>query len=171
MQVLLEKVLSVGRREVIANTVSQLSKHNAASMFKAAVDRLQSRPARAAMLLPWLRVLLLHHSTALAASPGLKGHLNMLREVLKARVALLQPMLDLSGRLDFMLAHAAQQSSIATKAGLVRPFTLCKSVAAQLKQGPCGIAGSQQAPEHAARGAQGAHGAAAANAGFIGPPR
>jgi hypothetical protein len=101
----------VGQKHVIGKTVQQLSRRNAALMFASVVDRLQSRPARAAMLLPWLRALLLHHSSSLAASSGTKWHLNVLRDLLKARVALLQPMLDLSGRLDFMLAHASRQPS------------------------------------------------------------
>ena len=55
MQVLLERVLTTGNTSVIRNTVARLAPTDAALFLKAAVTRLQSKPARAAALVPWLR--------------------------------------------------------------------------------------------------------------------
>ena len=109
VQALLDKVLSTGQLSVISNTVARLGSREAVEVFGEAVDRLHSRPARAAMLLPWLRAVLLSHSSYLAVSGVAKGHVSTLQQLVSARVALLEPMLALRGRIDFVLAHAATQ--------------------------------------------------------------
>jgi hypothetical protein len=106
VQVLLEKVLSIGNKTVIAKTMQRLPPVEAASFLRAAVDRIQSRPARAAMLLPWLHATLLHHSTYLAAVPSVKEHLATMHRIVQGRVAILPGLLEMRGRLDFVLAHA-----------------------------------------------------------------
>lgn len=75
-------------------------------LFKALVDRLQSKPARAAMLLPWIRGVLLAHSSYLAAAPGIDAYMAQLQRLAEARTAMLPPLLALRGRLDFVLAQA-----------------------------------------------------------------
>lgn len=125
VQALLEKVFSTGQPTVISNTVARLAPRDAAQLFGEAVGRLHSRPARAAMLLPWLRALLLSHSSYLAVSRAAKSHVSTLQQLVAARVALLEPMLALRGRIDFVLAHAASQraeaTGVADKPPLVRP--------------------------------------------------
>lgn len=113
MQALLEKVLSAGKSDVITATVDGLGTREAGALFQALVDRLQSRPASGAQLLPWLRAVLLAHSTILAATPAGKRSLTQLQRAVDARVASLQPLLAIQGRLDFVLAQNRRRAAIA----------------------------------------------------------
>ena len=105
MQVLLERVLTTGNTSVIRNTVARLAPTDAALFLKAAVTRLQSKPARAAALVPWLRATILCHTSYLSAAPGVQAHLTAMYQLIEARLAVFQPMLALRGRLDVVLSQ------------------------------------------------------------------
>jgi Dip2/Utp12 Family len=105
-QALIDRVLSSGSSGVLESTVRRLPPRDAGLLLCAVVDRLQSRPARAAVLLPWARAALLHHGSCLAAAPALKGHLGALQRIAVERYASLQPLLALRGRVEYLLTHA-----------------------------------------------------------------
>lgn len=102
---LLEKVLSTGNPTVIRNTVARLAPADAATFLKASVDCLQTKPARAGMLLPWLRATILAHTAYLSTAPGVQAHLTAVYQLIESRLSVFQPMLALRGRLDLVLSQ------------------------------------------------------------------
>lgn len=110
MQVLLDKVLSCGSPVIIDKTMRHLPARDAGLMLQASVHRLLRQPARAAMLLPWLRATLRFHSTYLAAAPAAKEQLATVQRLVEARAAMLHPLLAMRGRLDLVLAHAQRSA-------------------------------------------------------------
>lgn len=131
---LLEKVLSAGNQAVIGKTMQRLPATDAAALLHAVAERLLSRPARAAMLLPWLRAALLHHSTYLAAAPSAQADLAAVRRAAEARAAALPEVLALRGRLDLVLAlsqHAPPATLGDVDAPLVRTRPCARRPCAQ----------------------------------------
>ena len=63
----------MGNASVVGKTIRGLAPSDAALLLSAAVQRLQSRPARGRQLSAWLRPLLLHHAGFLMAAPGARG--------------------------------------------------------------------------------------------------
>ena len=51
-------------------SVARISGPDAVALLQLAVQRLQSKPARAAQLAVWIRALLLQHTATLMAAPG-----------------------------------------------------------------------------------------------------
>jgi U3 small nucleolar RNA-associated protein 5 len=94
---------------VIRNTIARLAPTDAALFLKAAVERLQTRPARAGALLPWLRATLLSHTAYLSTAPGVQAHLTAVYQLIEARLAVFQPMLALRGRLDLVLSQRSSE--------------------------------------------------------------
>ncbi len=75
-----------GGDELIHNTVRRLQPGDAAAFLRAAVQRLQSAPARGEQLAAWISAVLLHHTGYLVGAGGelgsLLGHLYQLVRVL-----------------------------------------------------------------------------------------
>ncbi|KAG2485053.1 hypothetical protein HYH03_016151 [Edaphochlamys debaryana] len=108
---LLERVLATSNLTVIANTVARIVPMDAALFLKAAVDRLVSKPNRAAQLVPWIRAVLHHHTAYLMAAPGVQPALTSLFQAIDARVRLHDPLLRLYGRLGLVLHHTRDRGS------------------------------------------------------------
>jgi hypothetical protein len=78
---LLEKCLAATNTRVISNTLRRLLPTDAALFLKAAVDRMLSRPARAAQLAPWIKAVMHHHTGYLMSAPGVQAPMTALYQV------------------------------------------------------------------------------------------
>lgn len=107
---LLEKCLSAGGNpRVVTNTVKRLLPADATLFLRAAVDRVLSRPSRAAQLAPWVGALILHHTGYLMTAPGAQGPLAALYQAIEGRVGVYQQLLKVYGRLSLVVAHSASK--------------------------------------------------------------
>ncbi|KAK3278425.1 hypothetical protein CYMTET_13638 [Cymbomonas tetramitiformis] len=106
---LLERCLNVADDTVVNNSVRRLQPNDAVELLELLLLRLQSRPGRGIQLARWFRAVLVNHSGYLMSSPTGPKILSTLCQLLNARTAIFPMLLQLSGRLDLLLAH--QQSS------------------------------------------------------------
>ncbi|GAB4813616.1 hypothetical protein N2152v2_000662 [Parachlorella kessleri] len=113
---LLERCFTVRNEDVVRKTAARLSSADAALFLKAAVQRLQSAPARGEQLAAWIRAVLLAHAGSLVATAGMQGTLAHLYQIIEARLASYHSLLSLAGRLDVVLAHAQRASGGAADA-------------------------------------------------------
>lgn len=108
---LLEQCLGVHDAHVISNTVQLLSAPLTLPLVDTLVRKLEKRPNRAATLCPWVRFLLLHHTSYLVSVPGLDQRLAGLHKLVTRRVTVLPRLLGLMGRLDLMLSQISKHGS------------------------------------------------------------
>lgn len=106
---LIEQCLAVRSEEIIVKTIKRLSPVDALGFFQIAVGKLRSTPSRAEVLLVWIRAILLHHTAYLTSSSTARETMSFLYQTIEARLASHQALLSLSGRLDLILANAAQR--------------------------------------------------------------
>jgi U3 small nucleolar RNA-associated protein 5 len=102
---LLEKCLSTSSPRVVVNTVRRLLPMDAALFLRAAVDRVLSKPARAAQLAPWIKAVMHHHTGYMMTAPGVQAPLTALYQAIDARVGLYAQLLKVYGRLSLITAH------------------------------------------------------------------
>jgi U3 small nucleolar RNA-associated protein 5 len=105
---LLEQCLVVHDAGVISNTVQLLPPQLTLSLVETLVHKLEKRPNRAATICPWVRFLLLHHTSYLVSVPALHKRLAGLHQLATRRVAVLPRLLGLSGRLELMLSQISK---------------------------------------------------------------
>ncbi|KAF6255059.1 quinon protein alcohol dehydrogenase-like superfamily [Scenedesmus sp. NREL 46B-D3] len=108
---LLEQCLGVANERVIANSVKRLVPLDAALLLRAAVERLQTRPARGQQMSAWIHAVLLHHTAYLMAAPGAAPVMSSLYSIIEARLAVQRQLLSLAGRLELLLAQAGGQQA------------------------------------------------------------
>jgi U3 small nucleolar RNA-associated protein 5 len=84
---LLEKCLATNNQRLITNTVRRLIPMDAALFLRAAVDRVLSKPARAAQLAPWIKAVMHFHTGYMMTAPGVQGPLTALYQVREVRQA------------------------------------------------------------------------------------
>jgi U3 small nucleolar RNA-associated protein 5 len=106
---LLEQCLGVANERVVANSVKRLVPLDAALLLRAAVERLQSRPARGQQMAGWIHAVLLHHTAYLMAAPGAAPVMSSLYSIIEARLSVQRQLLSLAGRLELLLAQAGGQ--------------------------------------------------------------
>lgn len=108
---LLEQCLGVSNERVIANSVKRLLPLDAALLLRAAVERLQSKPARGQQMAAWIHAVLLHHTAYLMAAPGAAPVMSSLYQIIESRLAMQRQLLSLAGRLELLLAQAGGQQA------------------------------------------------------------
>jgi U3 small nucleolar RNA-associated protein 5 len=113
---LLERCVGVSDTRVVNNTVRRLLPADAAAFLRAAVERLQSKPARGGQLAAWIRAVLVHHTAYLMASPGVQAVLTSLYQTIESRLAMQRTLLSLSGRLDLLMVQARARAAAAAGA-------------------------------------------------------
>lgn len=100
---LIERCLSVGDAGVVSNTVARLPPSSVASLLRAALDRMRSRPARGEHIARWMRAAMLHHSSYIASSATARTAVLELQQTVEQHQALQRPLQQLLGRLDLLL--------------------------------------------------------------------
>ncbi|KAI0271644.1 WD40-repeat-containing domain protein [Gloeopeniophorella convolvens] len=114
---LLETCLSHSDATLITQTVRRLPPQLAVPLLGACVQRLGRAAApssqRAAVLVRWVRTVLVVHSGHLMTMPDLVARLAGLHATLTARLTLRESLLSLSGRLDMILQQVDLRASAA----------------------------------------------------------
>eukprot|EP00249_Psilotum_nudum_P020003 c27515_g1_i1 orf=278-2332(+) len=107
---LLEQCLSVSDEKVIENTVRRLRSIEAGKFLQVSVFKMEARPKRSLMLIPWIRAVLLYHATYIMSNPSMQSILRSLYQVIDARLSVFRPLLSLSGRLDLIVAQISSNA-------------------------------------------------------------
>ncbi|XP_057968905.1 uncharacterized protein LOC131158218 [Malania oleifera] len=90
--------------KVISNSTSQLNLPDVLKLLDSLLSIIQSRGAILVCALPWLRSLLLQHSSRIMSQESSLNALNSLYQVIESRVSTFQPALQLSSCLDLLYA-------------------------------------------------------------------
>jgi len=109
-QSLLEECLSNTNEGIVRNTVSRLPPVLAVKFLTDIVGKLEARPNRGALLMVWIRAVLLVHASYLMTVPDLPKVLAGMYNLVDARLAVFPRLLKLSGRLDLLLSQVVLQS-------------------------------------------------------------
>ena len=102
---MLEKCLGVSDDAVVVRTVRALQPEEAVAFLAIVVEKLQSKPQRGVQLARWIRAVLIAHASYLMSAPASRTALTALFQIIDARLATFRPLLELSGRLDLLLAQ------------------------------------------------------------------
>lgn len=90
--------------KVIANSVSLLNPADIFKLLDTLMSIIQSRGAVLVCALPWLRSLLLQHSSRIMSQESSLVALNSLYQLIESRVATLNPVIQLASSLDIFFA-------------------------------------------------------------------
>lgn len=90
--------------KVIANSVSLLNPADIFKLLDSLMSIIQSRGAVLVCALPWLRSLLLQHSSRIMSHESSLVALNSLYQLIESRVATLNPTIQLASSLDILFA-------------------------------------------------------------------
>ncbi|KAI9336015.1 Dip2/Utp12 family-domain-containing protein [Zopfochytrium polystomum] len=113
---LMDRTLSVRDPATIDATVQRLPRQLVVPFIEQLAARLQSRPARAPVLVRWVRAVVVIHAAYLITNPALVRQLNQLYQTLESRVSTFQRLLKLSGRLELVLSQVSLRSAEAAAA-------------------------------------------------------
>ncbi|KAL1543767.1 WD repeat-containing protein 43-like [Salvia divinorum] len=92
--------------KVIANSLSLLNPSDVLKFLKSLVPIIQLRGAVLACALPWLRSLLLQHSSSIMSQESSLAALNSLFQIIESRVSTFNSALQLSSSLDLLYAES-----------------------------------------------------------------
>ncbi|XP_057795631.1 uncharacterized protein LOC131011803 [Salvia miltiorrhiza] len=92
--------------KVIANSLSLLNPSDVLKFLKSLVPIIQLRGAVLACALPWLKSLLLQHSSSIMSQESSLAVLNSLFQIIESRVSTFNPALQLSCCLDLLYADS-----------------------------------------------------------------
>jgi len=107
---LLETCLEVADPTVIKNTVQSLPTTFVLPFVTFAVEKFRASPNRTEII-PWLRNVLIYHSSYLMSVPDVVTSLTALYTTIDTRVAALPRLLKLSGRLDLLLSQVSYSNT------------------------------------------------------------
>ncbi|KAL3598595.1 hypothetical protein D5086_006513 [Populus alba] len=96
---------------VIANSISLLNPSDVLKLLQSLLSIIHSRGAILACALPWLRSLLLQHSTGIMSQESSLHALNSLYQLIESRVSTFQSALQLSSCIDFLYAGVVDDAS------------------------------------------------------------
>ncbi|KAH8514288.1 hypothetical protein H0E87_007208 [Populus deltoides] len=97
--------------KVIANSISLLKPSDVLKLLQSLLSIIHSRGAILACALPWLRSLLLQHSTRIMSQESSLHALNSLYQLIESRVSTFQSALQLSSCIDFLYAGVVDDAS------------------------------------------------------------
>ncbi|XP_061980459.1 uncharacterized protein LOC133700806 isoform X4 [Populus nigra] len=97
--------------KVIANSISLLNPSDVLKLLQSLLSIIHSRGAILACALPWLRSLLLQHSTGIMSQESSLHALNSLYQLIESRVSTFQSALQLSSCIDFLYAGVVDDAS------------------------------------------------------------
>ncbi|KAI3862311.1 hypothetical protein MKW92_024564 [Papaver armeniacum] len=109
-RVLLLDCLYTQDEKVIANSISLLHLTDALKLLDALLVLTQSRGAVLACALPWLKNLLLQHSSSITSKESSLRSLNSLYQLIESRVSTFRPALQLSSCLDYLFTEISDDA-------------------------------------------------------------
>lgn len=106
---LLESALSVQELPLITEALRRLPLGHVSGLLECILQRLQRRPHRTVLLLPWLRSLLLLHSSTLLAEPASREVVQRTERYIEARLRSQEQVQKAQGQLEVLLARFDEQ--------------------------------------------------------------
>lgn len=103
---ILDKCLATGKERTVQVTVDNLAAADAGTLLEVAVSRLDSRQGEGQTVATWIRAVLLKHTAYLMSTPAQQQNLARLQRIIEDRMALVQPLTVLSGRLELLIAQS-----------------------------------------------------------------
>lgn len=103
---IIDKCLATGKERTVQVTVDNLAATDAGTLLEVAVNRLDSRQGEGQTVATWIRAVLLKHTAYLMSTPAQQSNLERLRSIIEERMALVQPLTVLSGRLELLIAQS-----------------------------------------------------------------
>lgn len=112
---LLEYCLQSGRQNeaLIKRTVERLPTTYVLPFVTRMIDKFQGKPSRGLYLVPWIRETISTHTSYLVSVPDLASSLSTLYQTVDTRLAVFKKLLQLSGRLDLLIAQVNRRAAIA----------------------------------------------------------
>jgi len=108
---LMESCLQTNDSTVIKNTVHGLPASQVLPFLNFIIEHFQAAPSRID-LIPWLRSILLYHSSYLVTVPDLAKSLTRLYVTIDSRLAAFPHLLKLSGRLDLLVSQLSNVTEV-----------------------------------------------------------
>ena len=102
---LLEHCLGTSDRAIIRETVEGLSASCVVQFLTRVINKFEARPARAANLCVWIKVVVEKHAGYLTSSQDAVSALGGLHSTVDGRLGVFKRLLKLSGRLDLILSQ------------------------------------------------------------------
>jgi len=103
---ILDKCLATDKERTVQATVDNLAATDAGTLLEVAVSRLDGRQGEGQTVATWIRAVLLKHTAYLMSTPAQQSNLARLQRIIEERMALVQPLTVLSGRLDLLIAQS-----------------------------------------------------------------
>lgn len=114
---MIESCINQSDPGIIGTTVGRLPTSRILQFVDVLVQKYEARPSRSRILFAWIEAILKQHAAFLITVPDLTATLGGLYESVKARAALLDKFVQLSGRLDFIVAQVDIQAEAKLKKG------------------------------------------------------
>ncbi|XP_005738818.1 WD repeat-containing protein 43 [Pundamilia nyererei] len=104
---ILNKVFQTRKEMVIKKTVARLPLSAVLPLVEELTKRLQGHPFTAALMVRWLKAVLMHHTSYLASLPDLVTQLGVLYHMIESRVKMFHKLTKLDGKLYLLMTQMA----------------------------------------------------------------
>ncbi|XP_060938758.1 WD repeat-containing protein 43 [Limanda limanda] len=111
---ILNKVFQTRKDMVIKKTVARLPLPAVLPLVEEITKRLQGHPFMAALMVRWLKAVIMHHTSYLASLPDLVTQLGVLYHMIESRVKLFHKLTKLHGKLYLVMTQVATNDSSKT---------------------------------------------------------
>ncbi|XP_031613140.1 WD repeat-containing protein 43 [Oreochromis aureus] len=108
---ILNKVFQTRKDMVIKKTVARLPLSAVLPLVEELTKRLQGHPFTAALMVRWLKAVLMHHTSYLASLPDLVTQLGVLYHMIESRVKMFHKLTKLHGKLYLLMTQMATSDS------------------------------------------------------------
>ena len=102
---LLEECLNTTNETVVRNTVKRLPTQYVVPFLTKTIHKFQAKPSRGVMLVPWIKTIILIHTSYLMSIPDLSKSLGGLYQLVDTRLSSFKKLLKLSGRLELIMTQ------------------------------------------------------------------
>ncbi|KAM4541171.1 WD repeat-containing protein 43 [Fundulus diaphanus] len=110
---ILNKVFQTRKEALIKKTVARLPLPAVIPLVEELTKRLQGHPLTACLMVRWLKVVLMHHTSYLASLPDLVTQLGVLYHMIESRVKMFHKLTKLHGKLHLLTTQVAANDSSA----------------------------------------------------------
>nr|XP_020441504.1 WD repeat-containing protein 43-like [Monopterus albus] len=108
---ILNKVFQTRKEMAIKKTVARLPLPAVLPLVEEITKRLQGHPFMAALMVRWLKAVLMHHTSYLASLPDLVTQLGVLYNMIESRVKMFHKLTKLHGKLYLLMTQVATNDS------------------------------------------------------------
>lgn len=108
---ILNKVFQTRKDVVIKKTVARIPLPAVLPLVEEITKRLQGHPFMAALMVRWLKAVIMHHTSYLASLPDLVSQLGVLYHMIESRVRMFHKLTKLHGKLYLLMTQVATNDS------------------------------------------------------------